>query len=621
MTANLRWSAYKNSVKNGDVIAKMSTALQKEIQTNRMYIKCLIDIVLYLGRQGIAFRGHHEDETSVNKGNFKEMCEFLLKHYPDFCNVYKNTLLNHTSWSIQNELIETCAANVKSTIIQKIIDCGMFSISCDEARSHKQEQLSICVRYPHGMDIYERFLGFVDVSEKQTADALVLKLVEFLNASKLDKIPIIGQAYDGANVMSGHIGGVQAKLKIVHPPAKCAVYVHCMAHKINLVVIDMCKHLKDARNLFNALEALYVHFSHPTRNGKLTDLQFKLNMKKTTLSQLSDTRWICRFKSCDAVIKNFNAIAKVLNDEIDDQQSKCVAQAIGIVSTISNFKFVAYLFILHDILKVVNILSIQLQSKSATLGNSANLIKGVIDTLKSYRSSIHYSELWEKMVVFSKENGIEINVPFQDGSKRQRRESTNLKNYVVMSSTSAENNHQSDNTSTTTLEPKEYWKIHAFYPVIDTIICQMKERFSEESIQIATCVDNLLKLDFEGSSLLINHYKNLFEVIPHDLKCEMTVLKNMIKGVPSYLTIKEKISKDTFPNLFKMIQLAITLPVSSATCERSFSAMRRINNYLRFTMSQERFSKLAILNIERDIIVDTEIILNTFANKNRKIRI
>lgn len=124
-------------------------------------------------------------------------------------------------------------------------------------RSHKQEQLSICVRYPHGMDICERFLGFVDVSEKQTADALILKLVEFLNASKLDKIPIIGQSYDGANVMSGHIGGVQAKLKIVHPPAKCAVYVHCMAHKINLVVIDMCKHLK-VKFIINIL--LYLLF-------------------------------------------------------------------------------------------------------------------------------------------------------------------------------------------------------------------------------------------------------------------------------------------------------------------------------------------------------------------------
>jgi len=36
------------------------------------------------------------------------------------------------------------------------------------------------------------------------------------------------------------------------------------------------------------------------------------------------------------------------------------------------------------------------------------------------------------------------------GSKGQKRESTNLKNYVVMSSTSAENS-QSDNTSTSTL--------------------------------------------------------------------------------------------------------------------------------------------------------------------------
>jgi hypothetical protein len=30
-----------------------------------MYIKCLIDTVLYLGRQGIVFRGHRKYETSV----------------------------------------------------------------------------------------------------------------------------------------------------------------------------------------------------------------------------------------------------------------------------------------------------------------------------------------------------------------------------------------------------------------------------------------------------------------------------------------------------------------------------------------------------------------------------
>ena len=69
------------------------------------------------------------------------------------------------------------------------------------------------------------------------------------------------------------------------------------------------------------------------------------------------------------------------------------------------------------------------------------------------------------------------------------------------------------------------------------------------------------------------------------------------------------------------MQIAITLPVSSATCERSFSSMRRINTYIRANMSQDRFTNLAILNIEKDIVVDTEIILNTFAKTERRIKL
>lgn len=69
-------------------------------------------------------------------------------------------------------------------------------------------------------------------------------LLKFINSSNLDKIPMIGQSYDGANVMSGSNRGVQTKLREAHPQAKNAIYVHCMAHRLNLVVVDMCKHLK-----------------------------------------------------------------------------------------------------------------------------------------------------------------------------------------------------------------------------------------------------------------------------------------------------------------------------------------------------------------------------------------
>lgn len=49
----------------------------------------------------------------------------------------------------------------------------------------------------------------------------------------------------------------------------------------------------------------------------------------------------------------------------------------------------------------------------------------------------------------------------------------------------------------------------------------------------------------------------------------MNVRKNMIKEV-NFENIKKHLMEEIFPNLFKIIKGATTLPVSSATCEISF---------------------------------------------------
>ena len=54
---------------------------------------------------------------------------------------------------------------------------------------------------------------------------------------------------------------------------------------------------------------------------------------------------------------------------------------------------------------------------------------------------------------------------------------------------------------------KNYWKMHCFYPILDTIIVNMEKRFSPESMKIAQSVDNFLKLNFNESLQFINHYK------------------------------------------------------------------------------------------------------------------
>lgn len=94
--------------------------------------------------------------------------------------------------------------------------------------------MSICVRYTVGLEIVERFVGFIDVSEKQDAESLCANIFAFLTKNNMDK-------FHGASVMAGKFNGVQTKIKSKFP---YAIYTHCMAHRINLVVIDMCKNVK-----------------------------------------------------------------------------------------------------------------------------------------------------------------------------------------------------------------------------------------------------------------------------------------------------------------------------------------------------------------------------------------
>jgi len=97
-----------------------------------------------------------------------------------------------------------------------------------------------------------------------------------------------------------------------------------------LVIIKYFVLFQYARNVFNTIEAVYVHFSHPSINSKLVLLQESLKINKNSLMRVSDTKWICRFRNCQSIINNFEAIIQILREEIDINNDKNVVQAVGI---------------------------------------------------------------------------------------------------------------------------------------------------------------------------------------------------------------------------------------------------------------------------------------------------
>ena len=73
---------------------------------------------------------------------------------------------------------------------------------------------------------------------------------------------------------------------------------------------------------------------------------------------------------------------------------------------------------------------------------------------------------------------------------------------------------------------------------------------------------------------------------------------------------------ETYHLVYLLVKLVLTLPVATATVERSFSAMKYIKNELRNRMGDQWMNDCLIVYIEKDIAcsINNETIMQRFQN-------
>jgi len=109
-----------------------------------------------------------------------------------------------------------------------------------------------------------------------------------------------------------------------------------------------------------------------------------------------------------------------------------------------------------------------------------------------------------------------------------------------------------------------------------------------------------------------------------DLYEELMMFRNILPQNYSILEALQFIFdnnlSEIYPNSIIVLQIILTSPVTTATAERSFSKLKIIKNYLRSTISQERFTSLSILSIKHDIAksMDYNDVILEFAAKRAR---
>lgn len=157
-----------------------------------------------------------------------------------------------------------------------------------------------------------------------------------------------------------------------------------------------------------------------------------------------------------------------------------------------------------------------------------------------------------------------------------------------------------------------------YYNILDNIINHMRAKFSSLENMRFFEVFNSNKYPFfasDGGKIVLQKiitdldhlYPKIFNLI--NLKSELTVIQSseMFRTVaPKNILnhIKTQNLHHAFKESFKLATLISTIPATTSSVERSFSALKRIHTYKRSTQTENRLSNLALLSIEKDLLLE-----------------
>ena len=174
--------------------------------------------------------------------------------------------------------------------------------------------------------------------------------------------------------------------------------------------------------------------------------------------------------------------------------------------------------------------------------------------------------------------------------------------------------HQQRRSNPEHTSVEDYFKKTIAIPFLDHLIADISSRFTSHSKQAAS-LQGFLPSTINSTS----SFSQLDEVISFysdDLpngnkqlcRWKSKWLCVLVEDRPQTLSdCLKQYSPITFSNIFTLLKNFATLPLSSSSCVRSGSALKRLNNYLRCTQTEQRLTALSLIHMhyQTDISVVT----------------
>lgn len=517
-------------------------------------------------------------------------------------------------------------------------------LDCTPDVSHV-EQMTIILRHVEivgkSVNIAEHFVGFVVVDES-TGKGLTETFLSKLDDLGLKISDCRGQGYDNGSNMRGMNKGVQARILQLEPRA---MYVPCSGHSLNLLLCDMAKSCTEALTFFGIMQQIYVLFSASTKRWQV----LKNHVKNLTVKPVCDTRWEARVNCVKAIRYQIGEVYDALVEVADtSSEPKCRTEALSLAKALKKFSFLVTLVVWYDVLVQINLACKLLQSNNIPLDEAMRILNETKEFLLKYKTTGFTSAVSTAKELAEELEMTASDMKFESESSMRRRKKTKQFAYEAQDEP--------------IVNPEDKFRISFFLVLMDQAIVSFGQRFSQlsdyhqrfsflfnirdfrlkpvashASDDSAGQDEYLQKMhDLKNScmnlEILLSKNDPLSDKTERDidgltLYDELKTLSNIIPDTCIFpLDVLRYLHsyglQETLPTVVIALRILLTIPVTVASGERSFSRLKLIKTYLRSTMTQDRLVGLATLSIEPDIAesLDYADLISTFATiKSRKV--
>ncbi|XP_052799078.1 uncharacterized protein LOC128230674 [Mya arenaria] len=397
--------------------------------------------------------------------------------------------------------------------------------------------------------------------------------------------------------MSGKYRGVQALVRERSPHTN---YVHCKAHCLNLALVHS-SNIPCVRTMMSTVQDISFMFDYPAKRlvafvDELSrDATIKEEMEqRTKLRTLCQTRWSSRADALATFKNAFPVVVHTLETLNDDGDNKAGQYPAGILC----FELIRALIVAEHVLSSTVALTNLLQKEDNDILHAVGEAKVVIQLMNNERND---PDVWGAL--FKKATNIAAELDIIPSRPRR----------------AGRQNHRANPDVDTV---SDYWRITLFNVFLDhliqkieTCILSNKDRFAAQYLlpnRLPDLQDKMLPSIYGAYVPDLQHSFRGFGNEVARWRVQWNIEESRLPWLQDTL---RQTSKDLYPCIYGILGVLLTMPPTSASFERSFSAMKRIKNYLRSTMSTDRMSSLALLHIHKDTDVDINNVINTFASR------